>query len=385
VIPALVLGSGLTALGAQRCLGRVGVPTIADAPEDDLAAWTRWYRPVAGPMRVDSLARDLAASALERAVLVPCTDDATLAVARLPAELRERFPACVAPAETIERLSDKGRLLETLDRVGVPHPETWDVASAADVAAVPDGGWAGAFLKPRDSQRFFAAYKRKGVWVHSREEAVRELERLIEAGFGMVVQWYVPGPRRNHVFLDGFRDRRGTVQGLVARRRIRMWPPDFGNNSAFVSIPVAEIAEARDSLARLLDAVGYRGTFSAEFKQDARDGAFKLLEVNVRPWWYVEFAQRCGFNAPQMMYDDALGRDVTPARPGEVGRRLVYIYYDAVACWHDWVRGELTLAEWTDGWLGADTALFAWDDPAPRVRSSARWAWRWLSRKIRAR
>ena len=41
-------------------------------------------------------------------------------------------------------------------------------------------------------------------------------------------------------------------------------------------------SEAHDSLCRLFEGLGYVGPFNAEFKYDARDGRFKILEVNAR-------------------------------------------------------------------------------------------------------
>ena len=65
----------------------------------------------------------------------------------------------------------------------------------------------------------------------------------------------------------------------------------------------------------LLARVNYRGIFSAEFKRDARDGQYRILEVNTRAWTYVEFASRCGVNVCEMAWQDALGLPVTAASP----------------------------------------------------------------------
>ena len=34
---------------------------------------------------------------------------------------------------------------------------------------------------------------------------------------------------------------------------------------------------------------------------------FKILEINARPWWYVELASRCGVDVCTMSYRDAFG------------------------------------------------------------------------------
>ena len=69
----------------------------------------------------------------------------------------------------------------------------------------------------------------------------------------------------------------------------------------------------------MLHAVGYRGIFSGEFKRDPRDGRFKLLEINTRPWWFIDFAVRCGVDVCRMAYDDAQGLPVTAVSEYKVG------------------------------------------------------------------
>jgi len=59
--------------------------------------------------------------------------------------------------------------------------------------------------------------------------------------------------------------------------------------------------------------------FSAEFKFDERDGLFKLLEVNARPWWYVDFADRCGVDVCGMAFRDALGEEIEPVTGYKLG------------------------------------------------------------------
>ena len=126
-----------------------------------------------------------------------------------------------------------------------------------------------------------------------------------------MAQEYIPGGSDEHYFIDGFRGRDGRFNGLFARKRLRIYPADFGNSSYCKSVALEKVDVALAGLKRLLIDLRYRGVFSAEFKVDARCGSFRLLEVNTRPWWYVEFAAHCGVNVCQMAYQDALGLSVT--------------------------------------------------------------------------
>ena len=71
--PAVVLGSGLGALGALRLLSRAGVPVYSLSAHPSYESRSRWFRPLPGvrEMLADGapLAHVLEASSLERAVL----------------------------------------------------------------------------------------------------------------------------------------------------------------------------------------------------------------------------------------------------------------------------------------------------------------------------
>jgi predicted ATP-grasp superfamily ATP-dependent carboligase len=129
-----------------------------------------------------------------------------------------------------------------------------------------------------------------------------------------------------------------------------------------------------ESLDLLLAHLSYRGVFEAEFKYDARDGQFKLLEVNARPWYFIGFAADCGVDFCAMAYRDALGLPVEPVSTYALGRHCV-VGSDRFACWALFRRGQLSAGAWLRSWLGARQMLFAWDDPVPGVARMLRALW----------
>jgi len=294
-----------------------------------------------------------------------------MAAARLDPELRERFPASVARPDVLERFVDKGRFSETLVDLNVPHPWSRVVEVPEDLDTIPDGGFETAFLKPRDSVQFFGTFGVKAFTAASRSELETLLAKVTAAGMGVIVQEYIPGPASNHYFVDGFTDRHGAVRAFFARQRLRMYPPRFGNSTCMRSVSLPEVDGALVQLERLLAETEYRGIFSAEFKLDPRDGLFKLLEVNTRAWWYVEFAARCGVDVCSMSYQDALHQDVGSVDTYSTGSSCVYPYPDFFACSAARRAGELTLGDWVRSWANAVQPVFQWGDPWPAVAASA--------------
>jgi predicted ATP-grasp superfamily ATP-dependent carboligase len=144
-----------------------------------------------------------------------------------------------------------------------------------------------------------------------------------------------------------------------------MFPAEFGNSTLSVTIPLEEVGEAVESLRRLFEGLGYVGLFDAEFKHDHRDGRFKVLEVNARPWWQLELAGACGLDVTHMAYRDALGLPLEPAHGYRLGRVWVHPLRDLRA-WRasrsvNGAAGGFPLKHW----FGGANAIFSWDDPMP--------------------
>lgn len=318
-------------------------------------------------------------------VLIPCTDDWVLPVARLDPGLAARFPACVAPPESLEILLDKARFAEAVERLRVPHPRTICLESEDDVANLPDSAFRDAFLKPCDSQAFGRRYGLKAFRFETRSEAAALFREARGAGLRLVLQEYIPGPPTRHYFLEGFIDRTGTLRACMATRRLRMFPPDFGDGSYGVSVRPEDVTPAIDVVRRFLGALRYRGLFDAEFKYDERDGLFKILEINSRPFRYIGFAARCGVDLVAMAYRDALGLPVELVTEYASGRHYFYPYTDLFGGWRALKEGTLTPWAWARSWLGAYQPLCSWDDPLPAAFASLNFAQRTIYRRSRRR
>ncbi len=313
-VPVLAFGRTMTALGVARIFGRRGVPCYLAGAAGDPVTHSRWYRP-ARPITetTDSgvLEDYLAASGLERAVLLPCSDRWARCVAGLPTSVTSRFSASISNPAIIGLFVDKAEFAGLLGTHEVPHPRTVTAALEEEIGSLAAPELRRYFLKPKDSQRCTEVFGRKAFFSSTPGEFRTRLLQMQEAGCGAMLQEYIPGPADTHYFIDGFIDRQGTTRAVFARRRLRIFPPDFGNSTSMVSIEAEEVFQAAGDLVRLLAGVGYRGIFSAEFKRDERDGVYKLLEVNVRPWKYVEFAALCGVDVCDLSYRDALEEDVS--------------------------------------------------------------------------
>jgi predicted ATP-grasp superfamily ATP-dependent carboligase len=386
-LPVLIFGPHIAALGVLRRLTGRGIRCYVVDQTDDIIVRSRWYRPAERTMPEtsdsDVLAGYLSDLRLERAVLIPCSDNWTLAASGLPEELRERFSMSLPPRDVIEQFVDKERFSKLTDRLAIPRPRTVRLPELEDLAQLSDHELANAFLKPTDPQLHRRHFGTKGTFVHSREEADRVLRAGAAVGVSFIFQEWISGDMGSTVLVDGFVDRAGSVAGMVLRRRLRVAPPMVGNTVSSVSIPLDEARQATDGVRRLLAETGFRGAFNVEFKLDVRDGQFKVIELNPRPAWYIATIANLGLDIPWSIYRDAQGLEVERARPYAAGRYGLYEFRDAVA-----IGGYLRRLRRPDGavigpWLHGDRTVFWWRDPLPAFHGTSRFLSRRLGRKRR--
>jgi predicted ATP-grasp superfamily ATP-dependent carboligase len=198
------------------------------------------------------------------------------------------------------------------------------------------------------------------------------VEEAAGLGIEFVFQEWIPGKHAASILIDGHVDRDGVMRGLTARRRVRQYPPRLGTSTSSVGIQLTEVEEAVRAVRRLASELPYRGIFNVEFKFDARDGHFKIIEFNPRPCWYTGTIASGGVDLPWMAYLDAQGLPVPETDPYPTGRYAFYEFRDASA-----IAIALSSRRRPEGpilrpWLTGDRALFWWKDPMPAVGGAGR-------------
>jgi D-aspartate ligase len=388
---ALVLGGAHGSLEIARSLGRRGIRVWLMTDDNPLAKLSRYVERSltwAGP-RDDGALSFLVELChrhdLRGWVLFAGSDDDLRFVAQNHAALGGLFTLTIEAWDTVRWAYDKRQMNTRAAELGIAHPRSFyprthdDVTEAELLFPV--------ILKPtvREGRNAFVDAK---AW---RVDRRRDLPQRYEAAKALVgadtimIQELIPGDGTAQYSYAAVWDRGVPIGALVARRR-RQYPVEFGFTSTFVETLDAPDIEA--AAARFLASLNYSGLVEIEFKYDARDRLYKILDVNARAWTWIALGAAAGIDFPAIQWALATGEAVAPPTPRN-GVNWLYFPRDLVASIHEMAAGRLSLIDYLRSVRRSSaSAVFAWDDPWPAALdiplSTARVITRRLSRRGRS-
>lgn len=370
-IGALVIGGNLNGLTIARSLGRQGVPVwVTTSPDVKLANCSRYtLRTVPWPnaepeVQVEYLLELAAQYKLDRWMLFPTSDESAALLSKFHTALSRRFYVTTPPWDILRWAYDKRLTYRLAAEERVDYPSMMCPASEVDLEAAACAF--PAILKPaiHAAVNRFTADK---AWpVANRKELLvryREARELIPPDL-ILLQELIPGGGESQ-FSYAALCRDGQPIASLTARRTRQYPIDFGYSSSFVeTLDVPEIvAPSR----RLLAAIRYTGLVEVEYKFDARDRRFKLLDINPRLWTWSALGGRAGVDFPHLIWQMMMGKPV-PERAARTGVRWVRMSTDVPAAIHEMLRGRLDLRAYLQSFRSPlQYALMAADDPLPGV------------------
>jgi D-aspartate ligase len=178
----------------------------------------------------------------------------------------------------------------------------------------------------------------------------------------IMVQELIPGDGRTQFSYAAIWDR-GTPVGALVARRLRQYPVEFGFTSTYVE--TIALPDVEDAACRFLNSLGYSGLVEIEFKYDARDRAYKILDVNTRTWTWIALGAAAGIDFPAIQWELALGEKVAPLA-ARIGVTWRYLSRDLVAAAHEMLCGTRSPRDGLRSLRHAPAAaVFAWDDLLP--------------------
>jgi predicted ATP-grasp superfamily ATP-dependent carboligase len=301
---------------------------------------------------------------LDQWVLFPTSDESAALLSKFHAALSSRFRVSTPTWDILSWAYDKRFTYRLAAQEKVDYPLTICPATEADLVAAACAF--PAILKPATHATINRFTEDKAWPAANREELLaryREARELIPPDL-ILVQELIPGGGESQFSYAALCCDGQPIASLTARRT-RQYPIDFGYSSSFVeSLDIPEIvAPSR----RLLAALQYTGLVEIEYKFDARNGRYKLLDINPRLWTWSPLGRRAGVDFPYLLWRMMVGRPVSE-QTARTGVRWVRMSTDVPAAIHEMLRGRLNLRTYLRSLRSPlEFALVAADDPLPGI------------------
>jgi predicted ATP-grasp superfamily ATP-dependent carboligase len=295
-------------------------------------------------------------------VLFPTGDESAALLAKFHPELSRRYRVSTPTWEVLRWAYDKRLTYQLAEQVQVDHPLTLYPASETDVETAACSF--PAILKPAAHVTVNRFTAEKAWPVRNREELLtryREARKHVPPELILVQELIPGGGEFQFSFAALCRDGR-PIASLTARRT-RQYPIDFGYSSSFVE--TGDVPEIGAASLRVLAAIRYTGVVEIEYKLDARNGRYKILDINPRLWTWSAVGERAGIDFPYLLWRMMMNEPVTE-RTGRAGVRWMRVSTDLPAAIQEMLRGRLSLAAYLRSFRAPlQFALMAADDPLP--------------------
>ena len=385
-IPAVVIPADRPApVALARLLGKRGIPVYGvDSNPQAIGMYSKFIkpRPVPGGVmsddaRLDHLMR--LGRELGEAVLYPVRDNDVLLCSKNRQELQRYYRFVMPPHEVIENVLTKNGMHMVADRHNIPTSKVVQAASLSDVKEVAEKISYPVILKPVFSPSWlrqeivdltrenFISGPSKVALCNTPEKLIEMYQKIAAYEPKMIIEEVIPGEDHHLVYYCFYLDRNSKPLATFAGIKERVLPVGFGSATYVRSVYDPALEEI--SL-KLLTQIGYQGLGGVEFKKDARDGIYKLIEFNARLGMWDSYGARCGVDIPFVSYCDALDLPVAPQRT-----------YRENVLWIDFQRdfrgfiiyhrhGKLSFLKWLKSFIGEkEWAFFRWDDWKPAFHS----------------
>ncbi|GAB3278014.1 carboxylate--amine ligase [Parasphingorhabdus pacifica] len=359
-------------LGVIRSLGRRGVPVYAvHESRWSPAAHSRylrgrwlWHPSIAEEERVVEGLFAISDRIGRRAVLCPTDDMGAIFLAERGAILRERFDFTEPPSSLPRRVAGKYSMHELCHRVGIPHAEAHLVTNSEEAFSFAERVGYPVAAKLATPWCGISSGLPSTSIVHGRDDLAELFRSKVDAESGaLMLQEFVPGGRGHDWFFHGYCDGSAHCEPAYTGVKERSYPAHAGLTSLGQCVDNPAL---RRSATELLRKVKFHGVADLDFRYDARDGRYKLLDFNPRLGAQFRlFTNTAGIDVAFASYLDLTGQGIPSGIP-LTGRRFLVENYDPIAAGRYWSQGELGIGDWARSLRGVDeTAWFAGDDLLP--------------------
>lgn len=352
--PAVLLGLYYMGLAAARSLGRKGIPVFGiDKDPDRIGAKSRYLTFLGSPSDDGALLEtllDFGKSCRSKSVLFPFTDDYLIFISRNREVLSRYYWFPYPNDRPLEHLVSKDTMSAIFKELGISSPERMVLAKDS-IGELKDFRLAfPVVIKPNFHAKWLGdpdVIKNIGTRKTLLISDFAALERycsLLTRYDTIIVQEFVPGKTENLYYYVGYRNAEGEMLASFVGKKLRTFPDMFGSESLLQSVHHSSLRKLGDEVLRKLNYVGPAGL---DFKFDARDQTYKLIEINCRLGISDGLLVDCGVDIPYLYYADVQG--MAPRSQLDYKQNVYWCWFARDMEWFREYRARDGYTKW--GWI----------------------------------
>ena len=244
-------------------------------------------------------------------VLVSCGDNYTGLMARARAALEPYYKfACPTP-ELVAELDTKEFFYQACERHGLSYPRTFGCTNE-NYKTVELPFPFPCIIKASNSVAYWNCkfpHKKKVFVAYNKEEFDAITAAIYSSSYqdNLVLQEYIPGDDNCMRVLNCYSGLDHKVKLMALGRPLleEQTPEGIGNYAAIMNVRDDELME---KMKAFLEDVGWEGFSNFDMKYDARDGKYKLFEMNPRQGRSSFFVTASGYNLAKWLVEDVVER-----------------------------------------------------------------------------
>jgi predicted ATP-grasp superfamily ATP-dependent carboligase len=382
---AVIIGGNFQGLGILRSLARQNIPIYLLDQELCISRFSRYpksYLKCPDVKQENLFLNFLIELAIKdnlRGWVVYPNDDETVQFLAKHKESLEEYYRLITPSWDVVRFAyDKRLTCELAKRCGIAIPRTFYPGKVEELECL-DIEFP-VILKPSVKEPFYSRTRKKAIQANDRKTLISEYIKaatLLDSSQVLMVQERIPGGAQN-LFSVGSLCRNGDLLARVVVHRTRQHPMDFGHATTYAE--TVDIPELEVMARTILAAMDYHGLSEVEFMLDPRDGKYKLLEINARPWGWHTLAIGAGVDLPYLSYLDIMGEKIR--QNGFIaGVKWIRLTTDIPTAIIEILKGRMKLSAYLNSLKGKiQDAVLSITDPLPFIAELVMLPYLWMKR-----
>ena len=260
---------------------------------------------------LQEIGKTLFATYKQKSLIIPSSDTNLMFLLDYHAEFSPYFYfiGSVSFTENRKDITNKIQCFKTLQEKSLPTPKTLGCSSTEDILHCTTEITYPCIYKPAHKDYGQTFYKQhnglKAIECKDASTLRTALKKEMQAGFSLVVQEKIEFTsvyEEIPFYLYADENSKITMAATAIKEQIQPFP--FGTATILRLSYHDELLELAQEVA---SATQWRGMLMIEFIKDLKDNQWKIIELNGRPWLFIDFFRRAGFNFVGELYKDFCG------------------------------------------------------------------------------